>query len=358
VADAGGQRVNWVEVVGNIMQIGGADNNHGLSFLDLSDPLKPSIKATIDPATANMTYTYRLAGRRSNASGTPTYDTNTLYMYMAAGSATGVRIYKVSNDLRTLTSVYNTASLINSKIGYMTYQDGFIFGGWSSSGNKVNVAAVDANNPSVSVAKTGVSTQSGVDEDFNTVLGNVMFVGNDHDSDKGHGEHNGSAIYAHQANPDTMPPAVTYISPNNNATGLSTKVRVGVIFSDNVDIRTINTTTFTVKNHGTGAVLTGRYTNEFGKANFEPTTAFAAGTQYDVVINGIKDWAGNAMTTAFNSTFHHRRLGLHAAGELQRRHGRHQEQQHQRHPHRHRLHRHPTPTCQFDFGDGFVSAAA
>ena len=45
------------------------------------------------------------------------------------------------------------------------------------------------------------------------MLGNVVFLGNDHDGSKS-GEHNGSAIYAHQTNPDTTPPAVTYISPD------------------------------------------------------------------------------------------------------------------------------------------------
>ena len=63
--------------------------------------------------------------------------------------------------------------------------------------------------------------------------------------------------------------------------------------------------------------MAGRYTNTFHNANFEPTTAFAAGTTYEVVINGVKDWSGNAMTAAFNSTFTIAGSGLRPARQLQ-----------------------------------------
>src|SRR5262249_40400191 len=106
-----------------------------------------------------------------------------------------------------------------------------------------------------------------------------------------------------------------------------------------------------------GAAMAGKYTTSFNNVNFEPNTAFAAGTTYEVVINGIKDWAGNAMTTAFNASFTIAGTGAtppancnlgtdtvkyvgnsvpapptSCTGS-------------------------PTPTCTFDFGDGFVSAS-
>ena len=286
--DIGDFRTNVVQVVGNVMLVGGADTAPGMAMFDVTDPLKPVYRQKI--STPSQSYNYQLAGKWG--------DVNTLLAFKGTGSSSGLQIIQVSNDLRTLTSLYNNSALVNSKIGYLNYQDGYFHGGYSS-----NYRKIDVRNPTAPVVtKTGKSSQAGVDEDFATVLGNVVFTGNDHDGSK-EGEHNGSAIYPHQTNPDTTPPAVTYITPNVGATGQKASVRVGVIFSDNVDLRYLNTTTFAVKNAGTGATLPGRYTAQFHYANFEPNTPFAAGTTYNVVITGVRDWAGNAMTTTFNSSF-------------------------------------------------------
>jgi hypothetical protein len=286
-ASLGDFRTNIVEVVGNVMIAGATDTAKGFATFDLSDPLNPVLKAKMGSPVE--TYNYKLVGRHG--------DPSRLYVV-----ARGLTVLDISN-LGQIGTVYNNGSFIPTtingktfptKVGYLNYQDGFIHGGYSGSYRKI-----DLRNPTApAIVKTGVSTVNGADEDFATVLGNVVFLGNDHDD----ASQSGSAIYAHQAGPDSTPPAVGYITPTSGAANLKTSVRVGVLFTDNVDLRTLNTGTFTVRPLG-GAALPGKYTATFHMVNFTPNTAFAAGTTYEVVINGVKDWAGNAMTAAFTSTF-------------------------------------------------------
>jgi hypothetical protein len=139
---------------------------------------------------------------------------------------------------------------------------------------------------------------SGADEDFGTVLGNVVFLGNDHDSADAHG----SAIYPHQQAPDTTPPAVTFVSPTPGATNQKTTSRVGVLFSDNVDIRVAQHHDLHRAPHGRRRAARPLHA-DVPHGQLRAERAAQAGTTYEVVINGVKDWAGNTMTAAFVSSF-------------------------------------------------------
>ena len=333
--DIGDFRTNVVQVVGNVMLVGGADTAPGMAMFDLTDPLKPVYRQKI--GTPSQSYNYQLAGKWG--------DVNTLLAFKGTGSSSGLQIIQVSNDLRTLTSLYNNSALVNSKIGYLNYQDGYFHGGYSS-----NYRKIDVRNPTAPVVtKTGKSSQAGVDEDFATVLGNVVFAGNDHDGSK-EGEHNGSAIYAHQTNPDTTPPAVTYITPNVGATGQKASVRVGVIFSDNVDLRYVNTTTFAVKNAGTGATLPGRYTAQFHYAELRAQHPLRGRHHLQRRHHRREGLGGQRHDHHLQLELHHHRHGLDAAGQLQHRYGLDQERRPDRHHHPHGLHRQPRPQLHHRLG--------
>src|SRR5439155_27083387 len=67
-------------------------------------------------------------------------------------------------------------------------------------------------------------------------------------------------------------------------------------------LSSVNSSTFIVRPVG-GTALSGTYSGQQGVVNFWPSAALAANTTYEVVISGIKDFAGNPITTAFHSTF-------------------------------------------------------
>jgi len=340
-------RANVTLAIGNILMVGATDTTgKGMALFDLSDPNNPVQKYSYVP-TADSTYHYMMQGKWN--------DPNTLLIYSANGDNTGLWVRQVSSDLKTVTDVYKNAALINQKIGYMNYQDGYIITGWSDNTRKLDVRN-PASPSSVMTKKQyrGGATIS-VDEDFGTVIGNMIFSGNDHDGSNG--TTTGSVIYVHQAAPDTTPPAVSFITPRNGSTVPVTS-RVGVIMTDNIDIRSITSANFKISlaSDPNNAAIAGAYSTAFGQMNFQPTTAFSGGTTYKVTITGIKDWAGNAMTSTWTSTFTAatnanapaacnvgtdviKYTGASVTATATGCTGT------------------PTPTCTFDFGDGYVSGS-
>jgi hypothetical protein len=114
----------------------------------------------------------------------------------------------------------------------------------------------------------------------------------------------GWVIGVHQTAPDTVAPVVDTVIPGNASTGNSTKSRVGVTFSDNIDLATVNGASFIVRPMG-GQALPGRYGVRMSVANFDPDQDLQPGTTYEVVLpkGGIADYVGNTLTAEFKSTF-------------------------------------------------------
>ena len=292
--------INQGEVVGNLAVFAGANSGKGISTIDVTDPLNAQPRDKIFPA--DLMYTFVLAGIIPGP-GQHAVDPSRLFLHTktfkesnGAVEAGGWKVYDISNP-SDITNPANPTNIPTNKIGYGNYQDGYLHLGFSDWYGKIDVRN-PTNQASIVKVKEGQnSTLSPRDEDVVTVIGNVVFAGNDHDVDKP-----GSVFYAHQQAPDTTPPGVMYINPAPNATSLSTNTKVGVIFTDNVDMRSVNTSTFTVRPQG-GSALAGRYSFSFNKVNFAPDVPFANNTVYEVVINGVKDWVGNTQTVVFNSTF-------------------------------------------------------
>ena len=161
--------------------------------------------------------------------------------------------------------------------GYGSYQDGFFHSGFSSKYAKFDIA-------NLTQIGSGTSGIGGRDEDFGQVVGNLVFVGNDHPG--------GSALIVHQTAPDTVGPEVHWVHPQNGAVNVALSSRVGVSMSDNVDIASVTSTTFTVRTLG-GFPVTGKYSVQMGLVNFAPDAPLQPDTTYEVVVSGVKDLVGN-----------------------------------------------------------------
>jgi YVTN family beta-propeller protein len=264
----GGFRVGPTFAVGNLLVMTSMDQS-GIATMDISDPLNPKLLASTS-STAGQ-YSGIVNGER----------------LITAGTDNRLHVYNISNPAVITQTAQSPDN--GGKGGYVSIQDGFAHAGFS-----VKYAKVDLSNGAiVGTATSGIASR---DEDFGTVFGNLVLIGNDHG--------NGSAIVAHQTGQDLTGPSVNMISPKNGSTNQALTSRIGITLTDNVDLRTVSNTTFIVRPRG-GSALAGKYSAQSGIVNFSPNSPLVAGTTYDVVISagGMKDDAGNGVPTAFTSSF-------------------------------------------------------
>ena len=276
ISQTGGFRIHPVFPIGNILiatsaDFGGADT--GIVALDISDPTNPVV---IRSQTTGIPVLYSSFFNGNKLIGLGNFDHN-IYVWDMSNPAQGF-------------------PLINSIGGmdrpvYATVQDGFAL-----VGDETSFTKIDIRTGTFSIVGKGTSGLGDRSEDIVTPLGNIAFVANDHGT--------GSAIIPHQLAPDNTGPSVNMVNPPNNATNQKLSSRVGITMSDWLDLASINQTTFIVRPLG-GSALAGKYSTEQGIVNFSPNAPFLPNTTYEVVIpvNGIKDFSGNGVPTAFTSRF-------------------------------------------------------
>ena len=131
---------------------------------------------------------------------------------------------------------------------------------------------------------------------------------------KGHGYFIGDRDSTHEpllymasstSSSDTTPPTVVSTNPSSGATGIAATSSIIATFSEAVQGTTVSTSTFTLKNSAgtsiSGSVSLGTDTKT---ATFKPTSSLAASTSYTATVTtGVKDLAGNTMTTAKSWSF-------------------------------------------------------
>ncbi len=285
-SQVGLSRINQVHAVGNLLIGGRVEGGKGISLMDISDPMNPVLRFS---TTSNLPTPYAsiFSGGRLYFASKGAADT---------GPARGLYVYNVNFDANNQPNGLGFVDSVGSGLGdggYLSYQDGFIFAGFSSV-----VAKFDARTNDVTqVFSLAPNVDGEEDIDFGTVLGNLIFAGNDHG--------NGSGLIVHQTAPDTTGPSVNFVSPRSDATNQNVKSRVGVTFSDGIDIRSLNAATFIVRAVG-GAPLAGKYSvSNNNMVNFSPDAPLAANTTYEIVVpaGGVKDFVGNGAPTAFSSRF-------------------------------------------------------
>ncbi|MBK8253001.1 MAG: Ig-like domain-containing protein [Polyangiaceae bacterium] len=268
----GGFRTGPVFAAGNILVASGMDDP-GYAVLDIADPKNPIL----------------LSAKRLGMPKVYSALFNGGYIY-GAGDDKRVHVHNITDPFKIVDG--GSSDLIGDKGGYLSIQDGYAHVGASKNYAKVNVS-VAGPFPVVATATSGVD---GRDEDFGTVLGNLVAISDDHG--------NGSFLVPHQAAPDTEPPVVNFVSPPSGATGVASTARVGLTFSDQIDHRLVNSVTFVVRPVG-GEALSGRYSYQTNILNFAPDEPLLPNTTYEVVVpdGGLTDLAGNPLAEPFVSYF-------------------------------------------------------
>jgi hypothetical protein len=136
------------------------------------------------------------------------------------------------------------------------------------------------------------------DDQFNISLGPLVVIADDQ------APYHGWFVAVHQTDPDTKPPVVDTVIPRNQETGVSTKSRIGLTFSDNIELATVNGASFIVRPVG-GQPLAGKWGARMGVVNFDPDQDLQPGTTYEVVLpkGGLADLVGNTLAAEWKSTF-------------------------------------------------------
>ncbi|MCD8567157.1 MAG: Ig-like domain-containing protein [Geovibrio sp.] len=104
---------------------------------------------------------------------------------------------------------------------------------------------------------------------------------------------------------DTTAPYVVSVTPANNSVDAAVGTNISVQFSESILTSTLNTTNLSLINQSTmTAVTNGDFIISGNNVTFDPAANLSAGTAYILTIStGIKDQAGNSLSSAFQSYF-------------------------------------------------------
>jgi hypothetical protein len=278
----GGVSAGPLDAIGNVLVVTTPKENGGVATLDISDPLKPTRLASLTTNTAYIGMFYRR------------------WVFLI-----GVKAWDVLSNPRSIgTGTSPFGSLPTEGSEYMSFSDDVMYLG--------HVRAEIAGNPGVSKISVAdprtMRTMSRVwgrmnlggknDDQFNISLGPLVVIADDQ------APYHGWFVAVHQTEPDTKPPVVDTVIPRNQEAGVSTKSRIGLTFSDNIELATVNAASFIVRPAG-GQALAGKWGARMGVVNFDPDQDLQPGTTYEVVLpkGGIADLVGNTLAAEWKSTF-------------------------------------------------------
>jgi hypothetical protein len=111
-------------------------------------------------------------------------------------------------------------------------------------------------------------------------------------------------IAVHATDPDTTPPRVDSVEPKPDATGQSVKSRIGLSFTDNIELATVHPGSLIVRPLD-GEPVSGKWGLYMTVLAFDPDEDLLPNTTYEVILpaGGVKDLVGNGIAAEFRSTF-------------------------------------------------------
>jgi hypothetical protein len=279
----GGVSAGPLDAIGNVLVVTTPKESGGVATLDISDPIKPTRLASF---TADTSYIGQFYGR---------------WVFLIGP----VRAWDVLTNPKSIGAGSSPiGKLATEGSEYMSFSDGYMFLGHvrteiSGAPGASKIAVSDPRNLKITSRVWGRMDQGGKNDDqFTIPLGNLLVIADDQ------APYHGWMIAVHQTEPDTTPPVVEAVVPTNEATAVSTKSRIGLSFTDNIELATVNGASFIVRPVG-GQPLAGRYGSRMGVVTFDPNEDLAPGTTYEVVLpkDGVADLVGNGMAAEWKSTF-------------------------------------------------------
>lgn len=281
LANLAGVSAGPVFPVGNVLVVTTPKDNAGIATLDISNPENPVLLDSLSPAEAS--YIGAFYGHHA-------YLLNPLRVYDVLSSPTDITLVNGNRP--------------GGYFEYLSFQDGFAFAGRirpEPGATKIDVS--DPSNFTFVKDIYGRRDLSENDDQFTVAIGNLLVLSDDQLSPVTN-QYAGTVIAVHDTAPDIAKPAVDTIIPKNGATGQATTSRIGISFTDNIELATVDHRSFIVRPVG-GQHVPGKWGVNMSILHFEPDGGFAPATTYEVVLpaGGVKDYVGNGIAEEFVSTF-------------------------------------------------------
>jgi hypothetical protein len=187
---------------------------------------------------------------------------------------------------------------------YMSFSDGYMFLGLLRP--DPGAAKIDVTDPTsmqITSRIWGRMDLDGNDDQFTVAVGNLLVMSDDQ-LVPGTSSYSGTVIAVHATEPDSTPPSVDTIIPKPGATGQSEKSRIGISFTDNVELATVDPRSLVVRPVG-GEPIAGVWGAYATVLNFDPDDDLMPETTYEVVLPAgrLTDYVGNGIAEDFTSTF-------------------------------------------------------
>ena len=279
-SDFGTVNAGPVDAIGNLLVIMTPKENGGIATLDISDPLNPIYLDSIKPSKSYITQFYRH------------------FVFMQSP----LRVWDVLSDPTNIGAANKPLSSVTTPGSeYLSFGDNNLFLGRLRPDGGATV--YDVTDPTKAITKKstvwGRLDLGGLNDDqFTIMIGNLLVMGDDQEPFAG------SVIAQWAADPDTKPPVVDTIIPRDKSTGNSIKSRIGISFTDNIELATVNEASFIVRPLG-GTPIKGVWGSRMSVLNFSPNEDLKPATTYEVILpkGGITDLVQNAIAADFKAQF-------------------------------------------------------
>lgn len=277
VTAIGGISAGPLWAVGNLLVITTPKESSGVATLDISDPVNPVLLDVVDPGVDS--YIGGFYGKH-------------------AFLLDPLRTYDVTSDPRNITLLGSSPT---AKSEYVSFGDGHAFLGGvrlvaAGRSGIFKVSLADpANAREVGVISGRVPTS---DDQFSVPIGNLVLVADDE------GAH-GAWLAVHATARDTAAPKVEYVNPPDGALHVPVTSRIGVSFSDQIELTSVTASSFVLRPAGGGAAVPGRWGINQTVVMFTPDAPLMPGVAYELVLaaGGVTDLVGNGLASEVRTTF-------------------------------------------------------
>ncbi len=274
----GGVKSGPLFAMGNLLVITSPKDNSGVATIDISDPEKPIVLDYIK-AKDNNSYFGGFYGKN-------------------AVLINPVRFYDVTTDPSNIKLVGQKTT---EKAEYVSFDEGKLFLGGVRGGSQ-GIHIFDLSNIS-NIQKTMhiPGRDSRWDDQFSCPVGNMVIIADDQ---KVSNRFVGAKMAVHSAAKNTKGPTVIYSNPVPNATKVSVNTSIGISFSDWIEFKSINKSSFILRLASGGEPIAGTWNWVYTTATFTPDKPLALNTKYQVELNsGVTDLVGNPIQNTYRYTF-------------------------------------------------------
>jgi hypothetical protein len=283
----GGVSAGPLWAVGNVLVITTPKESGGIATLDISDPYNPVALDFIKPSKGYIGSMY----------GHYAFLLSPLRAWDVLTDPTNIG--EAATPYATLADSAFTAKGYSAKAEYMSFADNHLYLGHlrpEAGVSKINVSKIKE--MKIERRVWGRLEFTNGDDQFSIQIGSLVALADDELP------YRGMVIAAHSKDPDTAAPAVDTVIPKNGATGQNKKSRIGISFTDNLELATVHPESVIVRPEG-GAPLNGTFGLYMGFLAFDPDEDLKPNTKYEVVLpkGGVKDLVGNGIAAEFKSTF-------------------------------------------------------